>query len=161
MRSQLIHLSLRGITLGISLYDKICQIEAGNLDAIIWKIPSVKSVFDSAKVARQSSDPLIEPTECFSSPIFRTHSHGYNFFKFYPYGFGPTTGKCSSILFTLFPGDYDQMLQWPFSKLIHIGNRDQLDPLNTWTKTIRPDQDPPYTKPRISKKNRSFDNHHQ
>ena len=55
------------------LYDKIRQPEAGASDVIIWKIPSVKFVFDSAKVARQSSGPLIEPATSFSSPIFRTH----------------------------------------------------------------------------------------
>ena len=42
------------------LYDKIRQLEPGNSDVIIWKIPSVKFVFESAKVARPSSDPLIE-----------------------------------------------------------------------------------------------------
>ena len=62
------------------LYDKIRQLEPGNSDVIIWKIPSVKFVFDSAKVARPSSDPLIEPATSFSSPISRTHPHGYNFF---------------------------------------------------------------------------------
>ena len=31
------------------LYDKIRQLEPGNSDVIIWKIPSVKFVFDSAK----------------------------------------------------------------------------------------------------------------
>ena len=117
-----------------SLYDKIRQLEPGNSDVIIWKIPSVKFVFDSAKVARPSSDPLIEPATSFSSPIFRTHPHGYNFFiKFYPYGIGPATGKCVSILFTFFPGYYDNFFQWLFPK-IHIGIPDQLDPLNTWTK---------------------------
>ena len=135
------------------LYDEIRQLEPGNSDAIIRKIPSVKFVFDSAKVARPSSDPLIEPTTSFSSPIFRTRRHRYNFFiKFYPYGIGPATGKCASILFTLFPGDYDNLLQWPFSKLNHIGIRGKLDPLNTWMKTIRPDQDPAYKKPTISTK---------
>jgi len=122
------------------LYDKIRQLEPGNSDAIIWKTPSVKFVFDSAKVARPSSDPLIEPATSFSSPIFRTHPHGYNFFiEFYPYGIGPATGKCASILFTLFPGDYDNLFKWRFSKIIHIGIRDQLDPLNTSMKSIRPD----------------------
>ena len=110
-------------------------------------------VFDSAKVARPSSDPLIEPATSFSSPILRTHPHGYNFFiKFYPYGIVTATGKCASILFTFFPGDYDNFLQWPFSKLIHIGIRDQLDQMNTWMKTIRPDQDPAYKKPTMSTK---------
>ena len=135
------------------LYDKIRQLEPGNSDVIIWKIPSVKFVFDSAKVARPSSDPLIEPATSFSSPIFRTHPHGYNFFiKLYPYGIGPATGKCASVLFALFPGDYDNLLQWPFTKTIHIGIRDQLDPMNTWMKTILPDQDPAYKKPTMSKK---------
>ena len=78
------------ITAGIQsqyffLYDKIRQLEPGNSDVIIWKIPSVKFVFESAKVARPSSDPLIEPATSFSSPIFRTHPHGYDFFiKFLP-----------------------------------------------------------------------------
>ena len=135
------------------LYDKIRQLEPGNSDVIIWKIPSVKFVFDSAKVSRPSSDPLIEPATSFSSPIFRTHPHGYNFFiKLYPYGIGPATGKCASVLFALFPGDYDNLLQWPFTKTIHIGIRDQLDPMNTWMKTILPDQDPAYKKPTMSTK---------
>ena len=135
------------------LYDKIRQLEPGNSDVIIWKIPSLKFVFDSAKVARPSSDPLIEPATSFSSPIFRTHPHGYKFFiKLYPYGIGPATGKCASVLFALFPGDYDNLLQWPFTKTIHIGIRDQLDPMNTWTKTILPDQDPAYKKPTMSTK---------
>ena len=133
------------------LYDKIHQLEPGSSNVNIWKTPSVKFVFDSAKVARPSFDPLIEPATSFSSLIFRTHPHGYNFFiKFYPYGIGPATGKCASILFTLFPGDYDNLLQWPFSKLIHIGIRDQLDPVHTWMKTIRPDQDPAYKKPTMT-----------
>ena len=89
-------------------YDKLRQLEPGHSDIIIWKIPSVKFVFYSTKVARPSSDPLIEPATSFSSPIFRTHPHGYNFFiKLYPYGIGPTTVKCASILFTLFPGKHD------------------------------------------------------
>ena len=125
------------ITAGIQsqyffLFDKFGQLEAGHSDVIYLKIPSVKFVFDSAKVARPSSDPLIEPATSFSSPIFRIHPHGYNFFiKLYPYGIGPATGKCASILFTLFPGDYDNLLQWPFPKLMHIGIQDQLDPMNT------------------------------
>ena len=135
------------------LYDKILQLEPGNSDVFIWKIPLVKFVFDSANVARPSSDPLIEPATSFSSPIFRTHPHGYNFFiKLYPYGIEPATGKCASVLFALIPGDFDNLLQWPFTKTIHIGIRDQLDPMNTWTKTILPDKDPAYKKPTRSTK---------
>ena len=135
------------------LYDKIRQLKAGISDAIIWRLPSVKSVFDSAKVARPSSDTLIEPAKSFSSPIFRTHLHGYDFFvKFYPYGIGPATGKCASTLCTLFPSVYDNLLQRPFSKLIYIGIRDQLGLLKTWTKTSQPYQHPAYRKPTIPAK---------
>ena len=49
--------TLTSITAGIHsqyffVYDKIGQIEPGNSDAIIWRTPSGKFVFDSAKVAR-------------------------------------------------------------------------------------------------------------
>ena len=67
-----------------SLYDNIRQLEAGNSDAIIWKIPSVKFAFDSAEVARPSSDPLTETATSFCSLIFRTHPHGYNFCQILP-----------------------------------------------------------------------------
>ena len=133
------------------LYDKIRQLKAGNSDAMIWKIPSVKFFFHCAKLARLSSEPLIEPTTSFTRPIFRTYPHGYKFFiKFYPYGIGAATSKCASIILTLFPGDYENLLQWLFWKIIHIGIRDQLYPLNTWKKTIHPDQHPAYRKPTIS-----------
>ena len=113
----------------------------------------MKFVLESAKIARPSFDPLIEPATCFSSSFFRTHPHGYNFFiKFCPYGIGLATGKCASMLFTSLPGDYDNLLKWPLSKIIHIDIPDQPDTLNTWMKTIRPDQEPAYKKPTISTK---------
>ena len=103
----------------IFLFHKFRQLDPGSSDAVLWKIPSVKFVFDFARVARPSSDPLIETNTSSSSPIFRTHLHGYNLFvKLYPSGAGPATGKCASILFTLFLGDYDNLLQWPFAKFI-------------------------------------------
>ena len=114
------------------LYDKLRQLEPEHSDVIIWKIPSVKFVFNTAKSSPTIIRPLIEPCTSYSSPIFTTHTHGYNFFiKLYPYGNGPATGKRASILFALFPGDYENLLQWPFSKIIHIGIRDQLGPMNT------------------------------
>ena len=154
MKYQVIHLSPRGFILNsFFLIDEIRQLEPGNSDVIFWKIPSVKFVFDSAKAARRSTDPLIEPATSFSNPIFRTNPPGYIFsVKFYPYGIGPATGKCASTLFTLFPGAYDNLLQGPLSKIIHIGIRDHLDPLKTWTKTIQPDQNPAYKKPTTSTK---------
>ena len=113
----------------------------------------MKFVFDSAKVTRRSSDLLTEPATIFSSSIFRTQPHDYNFFtKFYPHGIGPATGKGASIFFSVFPGDYINLLQWPFPKLVHFGFQDQLDQLNTRMKTIRPDQVPAYKKPTMPTK---------
>ena len=104
------------ITAGIhsqyfSLYDKIRQVEPGNSNAIIWKIPSVMFAFDSAKLARLYPIPSLNRPKSFVSPFFRTHPHGYNFFvKFHPYDIGPATSTCASLLFTLLPGDYDNFL---------------------------------------------------
>ena len=69
----------------ICLCDKIRQLECGNSDNLNGKIPSVKFVFDCAKAAQPSSDPVIEPATSFGSLIFRSHPNGYNFFiMFYP-----------------------------------------------------------------------------
>ena len=77
---QLTHPLLRGcIPNTFFLYDKLLRLDPGNSDVIIWKIPSVK-FYSTAKVARPSSDPLIELATSFSSPIFQTQPHGYNFF---------------------------------------------------------------------------------
>ena len=71
--------------------------------------------------------------------------HSNNFLiKFYTYGIGSLTVKSASILFTLFPGDYDKLLQWPFSKLNPLGIRDKLDPLNTRTYRIWAEKGPAY-----------------
>ena len=73
--------------------------------------------------------------------------------KVYNRGFrGPIFDTLEDYLTDRWQTDYDILLQWPFSRLLHIGLRDQLDPLNTWTKTIRPDQDPAYKKPTIATK---------
>ena len=60
----------------------------------------LKFVFDSAEVARPSSDPVIEPARSFGSPIFRTHLHGcYFYIKLHPCGIGPDSGKYASVFF--------------------------------------------------------------
>ena len=63
----------------------------------------------------------------------------HNFFvQFYPYGLDAAAGNHASIMFALFPGDYDGLLKRPFSKTIHLSVRDQLDPQNTWTISFAP-----------------------
>ena len=51
------------------LYDKLRQLEPAHSDVIIWKIPSVKFVFDSAKLARPSSDPSLRQLQVLAAPF--------------------------------------------------------------------------------------------
>ena len=139
------------------LYDKIRQLEAGSNNTILWRIPSVRFIFDSAKSAHRQSKPLNDKTTGYWSPVFRTHPYGYNFIiRFHPYGIDATAGQFATILFAFFPGDYEGLLRWPFPKAIHLSLRDQLDPLNAWTQTIQPTQEPPFKRPTSSLKNDVF-----
>ena len=81
-----------------------------------------------------SSMDATDPSTHYNSPVYRTHPYGYDFLvQFYPYGLGSAAGNHASIMFALFPGDYDGLLKWPFSKAIQFSVRDQLDHQNTWT----------------------------
>ena len=110
-------------------------------------------MFHSAKVVRPSSDPLVKPATNFTSLIFRNQPHGHVFLiKFHTFGKAFAAGGSASILFTLLPGDNDNLLRWPLSKIIHFVIRNQLEPLITWTQTTWPDWDPAYKQPTISTK---------
>ena len=69
------------------------------------------------------------------------------FVQFYPYGLDSAAGYHASIMFALFPGDYDVLLTWPFPKTIHLSVRDQLDPQNTWTITFAPSEKISFRRP--------------
>ena len=121
------------------LYDRIRALESGSTDTILWKLTAVKLVFDTAKSSPRLDNAAKDPSTHYNSPVYRTHPYGYNFFvQFYPYGLDAAAGNHASILFALFPGDYDGLLKWPFSKTIHLSVRDQLDPQNTWTISFAP-----------------------
>ena len=138
------------------LYDKIRQLETGNSNTIFWRKCSVNFVYRSATSAHRASRPIDDKLSGYWSPIFRTHPYGYNFMiRFYPYGLGTNAGQFVTI-FAFFPGDYDDLLYWPFPKIIHLGLRDQLDPLNTWTQKIQPTKEQPFRRPTSSSKNAAF-----
>ena len=121
------------------LYDRIRALESGGADTILWKLTSLKLVFDSAKSSARLDKAAKDPSTHYNSPVYRTHPYGYNFFvQFYPYGLEAAAGNHASIMFALFPGDYDGLLTWPFPKTIHLSVRDQLDPQNTWTISFAP-----------------------
>ena len=58
-----------------------------------------------------------------------------------------------TIIFAFLPGDYDNLLHWLFSKENHLGLRDQLNPLNTWTQKVQTTQEQPFRRPTPSPKN--------
>ena len=123
------------------LYDRIRALESGGTDYIFWKLTSLKLVFDTAKSSARLENAAKDPSTHYNSPVYRTHPYGHNFFvHFYPYGLEAAAVNHASIMFALFPGDYDGLFKWPFSKTIHLSVRDQLDPQNTWTITFAPSE---------------------
>ena len=130
------------------LYDRIRALESGGTDTILWKLTAVKLVFDTAKPSAQLDNAAKDPSTHCNSTVYRTHPYGYNFFvQFYPYGLDAAAGNHASIMFALFPGDYDSLLTWPFPKTIHLSVRNQLDPQITWTITFAPSEKKSFRRP--------------
>ena len=122
-------------------YDRNRALESGGTDTILWKLTSLRLVFDTAKPSSRLDDAAKNPSTQYNSPVYRTLPHGFIFFvQFYPYGLDSAAANHASIMFALFPGDYDGLLTWPFPKTIHLSVRDQLDPQNTWTITFAPSE---------------------
>ena len=117
--------------------DQICQFEHSNFTFILWKITSIKLVFESARLWYLKPGREIASTTRLLRPIFRSHPYGYNFYlNLYLYGFAAAIGTWASISFSKSAGEYDDILPWLVSKTIQIKVRDQLNPLKAWSQTI-------------------------
>ena len=80
-------------------------------DTILWKITSLKIVFDTTKSSARLDNAAKDPSAQYNSPLYSTHPYGYNFFvQFDPYGLDFAAGNHASIMFAFFPGDYDGLL---------------------------------------------------
>ena len=111
------------------LYDRFQSLESGDTDSILWKLTSLRIVFDTANSAARLDDAATNLSTHYNSPVYRTRPHGYNFFvQFYPYGLDSAAGKYASFIFALFPGDYDGLLARPFPKMIHLSAAINLTP---------------------------------
>ena len=122
-------------------YDRLRVLESGGTDSILWKLTYLRLVFNTAIYSARLGDAAKNPSTQSNSPVYRTHPPGYNFFvQFYPYGLVFAPGSHASIIFTLFPGDYEVLLTWPFPKMIHLSVRDQLDRQNKWTTSFAPSE---------------------
>ena len=88
------------------LYDRIRALESGGRDTILWKLTSLKLVFDTAKCSARLDNAAKDHSTHYNSPVYRTHPYGYNFFvQFYSYGLDSAAENHASIMFALFPGD--------------------------------------------------------
>ena len=121
------------------LYDKIRAFESEGTDTILWKLTSMKLVFDTAKSSAQLDNAAKDPSTHYNSPVYHTHPYDYNFFvQFQPYGLDSAAGNRASIMFALFPDDYDGLLTWSFPMTIHLSVGNHFDPQNTWTIAFAP-----------------------
>ena len=78
-------------------------------------------IFETAESAARLDDAATNPSTHYNSPVYSKHPHGYIFFvQFYLYDLDSAAGNHASITFALFPGDYDDLLAWPFPKTIHL-----------------------------------------
>ena len=119
--------------------DQICQFEHSNCNFNLWKVTSIKQVFESARLWYLKPGRENAPTTRLRSPVFRSHPYVYNFYlNLYPYGFAAAIGTWLSVSLSISPGEYDDILPWPVSKTIQIKVRDQLNPLNVWSQAIEP-----------------------
>ena len=62
------------------LYDRIRALESGGADTILWKLTSLKVVFDTAKSSARLDKAAKDPSTHYKSPVYRTHPYGYNLF---------------------------------------------------------------------------------
>ena len=128
------------------LYDKIRQLEAGSDNTILSRMPSVRLVFDSAKSAHRQPKPIDDKTSGYWSPVFLTHPYGYNIIvRFHPYGTDTTVGQFSTLIFALFPGDYDGLPRTPFPKVIHLSFQDKWTHSMRGSKRFNPHKNPLHT----------------
>ena len=130
------------------LYDRIRALQSGGTDSLLWKLTSMKLVFDTAKSSARLDNAAKDPCTHYNCPVYRTHPYGYNFFvQFYPYGLDSAAGTHASIMFALFLGDYDGLLTWPLPKTVQLSVRDRLDTQNTWTFAFAPSEKISFRRP--------------
>ena len=82
------------------LYNGIRALESGGTHIILWKLTSLKLVFDTAKSSVRLDNAAKDPCTHYNSPVYRTHPYGYNFFvQFYPYGLEAAASNHASNMF--------------------------------------------------------------
>ena len=85
-----------------------------------------------------------------STPVTRIRSNdrsdpnGYNFhLTLYQHGLSSDAGDRTTVFFSAYASDYDDILHLLLSKKIHLNVKDQLDPLKTCAHVIEPQDQRP------------------
>ena len=61
------------------LYDRFRALESGDTYTILWKLTSLRLLFDTAKSFTRLDDVANNPSTLSNSTVYRAHAHGYNF----------------------------------------------------------------------------------
>ena len=87
------------------LYDRFREaLESGDTDNILWKLTSLRLVFDTAEFSARLDYAAKDPSTHYHSPVYLTHPHGQNsFVQFCPYGLDFATGNHASIMLPYSP----------------------------------------------------------
>ncbi|XP_077692910.1 TNF receptor-associated factor 4 isoform X2 [Eretmochelys imbricata] len=87
---------------------------------LIWKITDY---------ARKLQESKVRSNYEFFSPPFYTHRYGYKLqVSVFPNGNGSGEGSHLSVYIRVLPGQYDNLLEWPFSYRVTFSLLDQSDP---------------------------------
>jgi len=119
-----------------TLESQIAQLSVNTTGELLWRIDGYSKRFQSAQ-----KDEDIEIT----SPAFYTHRHGYKLqLSAFLNGNGSGLNTHVSLYIRVLPGEYDSLLEWPFTHDVTFRVLDQGDPLSSKRQhiTVRFSPDP-------------------
>lgn len=107
----------------IELQRRVDELTVNSNGQLLWRVDSFSQRLQQAQLEQQ-----IE----LKSPCFRTHRYGYKLqLSAFPNGNGSGMGTHLSLYVRVMPGDYDSLLEWPFTHDITFTILDQGDPLSS------------------------------
>ena len=122
------------------LHERIKTLECGRNGKTIWRISGFDAIFQNGKrqhVGLKPDSP--KQPDNFYSPLIYTSQQGYLFYlRLYPFGCDSAAGKFVSIFLAFSPGEYDAILEWPFTSTIEISVVNQQNLSDKWTQSIAP-----------------------
>ena len=109
-------------------YDRYPAMESGSRDIILWKITSLRLVFDTAKYSIRLDDAAKDHSTHYNSPLFRTNHYGYFFGSFLPIWSGRCRWNPRLNYVRFLPRRLRWVIDLAVPKTIHLSVLDQLKP---------------------------------